>query len=435
MKRSDMQVIVTQAQEEMKKAGLDPWNLSLLSKFTGVSRPTLRKCRDEGFLHKHLNKGRRKPSRLLSPYEGKINDCLSKGVTNSDVIYSELLKLGYQGKLTTLKVHIAKNRHLCPHMVRTVKVAKGNRGRRYKLDAGDCFQLDWGFVNAIDSYGVLHKYACLVMVCGHCGKRFIEFFTNARQENLFIGMIHGFIYLGGIPKRIMTDNMKSVYNSRTGNVITWNKKYQDFMFLLGFSTTLCKPYHAWTKGRAERLVRYMKENFVPGRSFTNIADLNDQAIAWCKEKNALVHRGLHCIPNDIHSTEVFAAIPEEKVLFLYLAPERVVAFDGSVEYEGFRYGVPLTYNRKTVRVQRQGSSVMLLSYGGEVLSSFSVDWKTREYYCTHQWDYPQEDQPEEMPTQPVGPVVMRFQNGRSETRPINLSIYDRVSTKREDGNV
>ena len=170
-------------------------------------------------------------------------------MTNSDIIYSELLKLGYRGKLTTLKVYIAHNRHLCPNVVRSTKVAKGNRGRRYKLDAGDCFQMDWGFVNAIDSNGVLHKYACLVMVRGHCGKRYIEFFTNARQENLFIGMIHAFIYLGGIPKRVMTDNMKSVYYSRSGNAITWNRKYQDFMLLLGFSTTLCKPYHAFTKGR------------------------------------------------------------------------------------------------------------------------------------------------------------------------------------------
>ena len=179
----------------------------------------------------------------------------------------------------------------------------------------------------------------------------------------------------------------------------------------------------------------MKDNFVPGRSFANIADLNDQALAWCKEKNALVHRGLHCIPNEVHSTEVFSALPDEHVLFPYLAPERVIAFDGGVEYEGFRYGVPLTYTRKSIRVKRQGSSVMMLSHEGEVVSGFSVDWKTREYYCANQWDYPQEDQPEEHPTQPVGPVVMRFQNGQTEARVINLSIYDQISTKREDGNV
>jgi hypothetical protein len=49
MKRSDMQIIVAQAQEEKKKTGLEPWNLSQLFKFRGFSHPTLRKCRDEGF--------------------------------------------------------------------------------------------------------------------------------------------------------------------------------------------------------------------------------------------------------------------------------------------------------------------------------------------------------------------------------------------------
>ena len=42
MKRSDAQVIVSQAQEELKKQGKDPRNISLLSMLTGISRPTLR---------------------------------------------------------------------------------------------------------------------------------------------------------------------------------------------------------------------------------------------------------------------------------------------------------------------------------------------------------------------------------------------------------
>ncbi|NBK24846.1 MAG: transposase [Spirochaetia bacterium] len=249
MKRSDMQWIVSQAQEELKEAGKDPWNLSLLSGMTGISRPTLRKCRDEGFHHEHGNKGKKRRSKLSGRFGDLVREKLSKGVTNSAVIYADLRKIGYPGKLTIVKDFIARNRHLCPDVVRTAKVAKGNRGRRYKLDAGDCFQMDWGFVNAIDAYGKVHKLACFVMVCGHCGKRYIEFFTNARQENLFIGMLRGFWFLGGIPRRVMTDNMKSVCTSRHGQNILWNGKYRDFMQHLGFATTLCRPRHAFTKGR------------------------------------------------------------------------------------------------------------------------------------------------------------------------------------------
>lgn len=43
----------------------------------------------------------------------------------------------------------------------------------------------------------------------HCGQRYIEFFPNAKQENLFIGMVHALQYMG-MPRVVLTDNMKSV---------------------------------------------------------------------------------------------------------------------------------------------------------------------------------------------------------------------------------
>ena len=59
-------------------------------------------------------------------------------------------------------------------------------------------------VNAPD--GISYQCACFAMICHHCGERYIEFFPNARQENLFIGMFHAFIYMG-IPENVLTDNM------------------------------------------------------------------------------------------------------------------------------------------------------------------------------------------------------------------------------------
>lgn len=430
MKRSDVQIIVSQAQEELKKLGKDPWNISLLSRMTGISRPTLRKCKKEGFVHIHGNTGKKRPSKLRG-YQKMIDELLVKGISNSEVIFTKLKKAGYRGGLTTVKVYISKNRHLCPNTVRTFKAAKTNRGRRYQLGAGDCFQMDWGFVNTLDNLGRLQRLACFVMVCGHCGKRYVEFFTNARQENLFIGMIHGFSYLDGIPKRIMTDNMKSVCLSRSGSIINWNGKYRDFMLLLGFSTTLNKPYHAFTKGRVERLVRHVKDNFVPGREYTHLGDLNGQALQWCNEKNAVEHRGLHCIPNERHAGESFTILPDDKILFPYLAPERYISFDGMVTYEGYRYGIPITYQRKTARIQREGSQVMLYSHEGEVLSSFSLDWASRDYYCDNQWDLPG-NQPEEQPCQPPRPMMMRQYSpglATAESEGIDLSIYDRIVLK------
>lgn len=61
--------------------------------------------------------------------------------------------------------------------------------------------MDWGFVKVNAPDGISYQCACFAMICHHCGERYIEFFPNARQETLFIGMIHAFIYIGIISSR------------------------------------------------------------------------------------------------------------------------------------------------------------------------------------------------------------------------------------------
>ena len=102
-----------------------------------------------------------------------------------------------------MKEYIASHKHLVPAPRQTV-APQGNRARRYVTVPGEAFQMDWGFTNAIDRTGSKFSVACFAMVCHHCGSGYIEFFTNARQENLFIGMIHAFRYLG-VPEFVLTD--------------------------------------------------------------------------------------------------------------------------------------------------------------------------------------------------------------------------------------
>ena len=115
------------------------------------------------------------------------------------------------------------------------------------------------------------------MICHHCGERYIEFFPNAKQENLFIGMIHAFKRMG-VPDHVLIDNMKSVvlYRDSEGHPV-WNHDYEAFMNTIGFETKLCRPRHPFTKGAVERLVRFVKENFLAERVFGTITDLNYEA--------------------------------------------------------------------------------------------------------------------------------------------------------------
>ncbi|MEX1103126.1 MAG: IS21 family transposase, partial [Dehalococcoidia bacterium] len=58
----------------------------------------------------------------------------------------------------------------------------------------------------------------------------------------------------------------------------------------GFGIRACRPYRAQTKGKVERPVSYVRDNFVYGREFLNDADLSEQRERWLtRTANVRVH--------------------------------------------------------------------------------------------------------------------------------------------------
>lgn len=407
-KHNDLQEILTQTLNELKtelgeKFDVNKVNLAELERRTGITRGKLRALKANNFqVKEHGLKG--KPSNntnKISGYTGIINDLLSKGIVNSSIIFDRISDNGYKGSLSSVKDYISNNKNLVPSK-RQLIAPQGNRGRRYTTEPGDSYQMDWGFVTVETSYGKSYKIACFAMICHHCGQRYIEFFPNAKQENLFIGMIHAFIYMG-IPKYVLTDNMKSVVIKRDneGKPI-WQKDYEVFMNNLCFETKLCKPRHPFTKGAVERLVRFVKENFLIGRIFNELTDLNYEAINWCNRQNSIYHRSVDCIPNDKHVALCLKSAPllEETIeLSQYLCPIRKISFDGFVSYEGRRFGVPYWYTEKICRVKRDGYVLYIYDFNmTKILTTHDVTWSRKDSMCRDQYAI---DQPEEMPSVPV----------------------------------
>ncbi len=287
---NDLQEILTQTIEQMKieqaeKFDLQKINLSELERRTGITRAKLRRLKANDFIKPHGDTGKKAAVTVLSGYTGVIDDLLRNNVTNAVVCFDRINDLGYKGSLTQVRVYIEQHQDLIPPKRQLVS-PQGNRGRRYETGPGEAYQIDWGFVNVETGIGTSYWAACFAMICHHCSLCYIEFFPNSRQENLFIGMIHAFYFMG-IPGSVLTDNMKSVVVSRDleGHLI-WQNDYEAFMKLVGFRTKLCKPRNPFTKGKVERLVRYVKDNFLAGRVFSHLTDLNIEALKWCHRQNS-----------------------------------------------------------------------------------------------------------------------------------------------------
>ena len=404
---NDYKKIIAQALDERKKAQgpdfrLESVNLAELQRMTGISRGRLRRLKKNHFEFLADKRcGRKAGKTKLTGYTDSIDALLRKDVTNSNVIYDRLLEQGYQGGQTIIKDYIRSHRCLIPPRRRVV-APQGNRGRRYTSEPGECFQMDWGFVNADDGDGNTSQIACFAMICHCCGKRYIEFFPHARQKNLFIGMIHGFLFMG-VPQHILTDNMKSVVIRRDlqGKPI-WQHDYELFMGNIGFHTRLCKPRHPFTKGSVERLVRFVKENFLQGRVFKELTDLNYEAVEWCSRQNSVYHRGVDCTPDVKHQQAcMLRASPLEKTpeLNFYLCPERSISFDSFVSYEGRRFGIPYWYTEKTCRVHRDGYYLEIYDASmTKLLCRHDITWSRKDSFCKDQYS---REQPAESPTAPV----------------------------------
>jgi hypothetical protein len=178
------------------------------------------------------------------------------------------------------------------------------------------------------------------------------------------------------------------------------------MKAIGFETKLCKPRHPFTKGAVERLVRFVKENFIVGRIFGNITDLNCEALKWCNTQNGKYHKAVDCIPSEVHSREcqsVAGVLTLTIETMKYLCPLRKISFDGFINYEGRRFGVPYSYVQKQCRVRRDGFDLYIYDAEMErVLVHHNVTWSRKDSYCPDQFATVQ---PEEFPTAPVKSIL------------------------------
>ena len=205
--------IIAQAIAEMEEThgefkSIAEINLAELSRRTGLSRAKLRRLKANGFRETAHGLTGHQKEKILDGYTALLDSLLRNGVSNSSVRLERLRLMGFTGSQSTVKRYIAAHKHLIPAKRQAV-APQGNRGRRYMTEPGEAFQVDWGFADVLDSSGHTYRVACFAVICHCCGQRYVEFFPNARQENLFIGMIHAFQYMG-VPRFVLTDNMKSV---------------------------------------------------------------------------------------------------------------------------------------------------------------------------------------------------------------------------------
>lgn len=310
-------------------------NISEISRKTGHDRKTVRK-----YIHAEeiLKNSKRKPrGSILDPYKDYIKERLEEYPLSAVRILEEIQERGYPGSYTVVK-----------EFVRTIRLSKQIPAEyRYETGPGIQSQVDWGEVDKVVVDGKSRKLYCFTMVLGFSRMRYVEFTLDLKTETFVQGHVNAFQYFGGITKEILYDNTKNVVLKRAlkSNESEWNPLFEDFFNYYGFIPRLCKPgkQGAKTKGKIERVVGYVKDNFYLGRAYASIQDLNTQSSAWMEKVNRLAHGTTKIPPYDRLPEEKLVPFDEKSPYQIVRTEFRKISKDCYFSYMGNHYSVPWKY--------------------------------------------------------------------------------------------
>jgi hypothetical protein len=129
---------------------------------------------------------------------------------------------------------------------------------------------------------------------------------------------------------------------------TLNSQFEDFAGFYGFKPILCRPYRGQTKGKVERTVAFVRDNFMTGIKYESLEDLNRQAMNWNLKVNGKVHQTTNEIPADRLKDENLSPLVREYIIDKINV--RKVEKDCLISYAGNKYSVPSEYACKYVTV-------------------------------------------------------------------------------------
>ncbi len=234
---------------------------------------------------------------------------------------------------------------------------------RLRTLAGEESQVDWGHFGYLSVGDAKRPLMAFVMVLSYSRKIFLHFYLNARTENFLRGHELAFNYFSGVPRVVLYDNLKSAVLDRKGDAIRFNPTLLSFASHYRFEPRPCAVYRGNEKGRVERAIRYIRDNFFAGRQYNNLAELNQQALAWCD-----TYASNRPCPEDKSKT-VHQVFQDEQPRLItlpdnpYPCDEMETVNIGKTPYARFDlndYSVPHTQVRKSLRVHATLDCVQIL---------------------------------------------------------------------------
>ncbi|MCB1710335.1 MAG: IS21 family transposase, partial [Halioglobus sp.] len=275
-------------------------------------------------------------------------------------LYTMVVERGFSGGPSHFRAQVAQLRPRKP----------SEAYLRLRTLPGEQAQVDWGHFGSVQIGRAKRPLMAFVMVLSWSRQIFLRFYLNQRMESFLRGHVAAFDAWGSLPRVLLYDNLKSAVLERRGDAIRFHPTLLALSAHYRFEPRPVAVARGNEKGRVERAIRYIRDSFFAGRQWTDIADLNAQADAWCVGHSA----NRPCPEDSRMSVREAFALEQPQLLALPANPfetdEQVVVSIGKTPYARFDlndYSVPHTRVRRTVTVLASPTRVRVLD-GNEVIA-------------------------------------------------------------------
>jgi transposase len=213
-------------------------------------------------------------TRLVDPFLPFIQETLAKYPRlRASRLWSMAKKRGYVGSKSGFRAIVSRLRPR-PHAEAYLRRA---------VLAGQEAQVDWAHFGKLTVGRAQRDLWAFVMVLAYSRLRFVRFGLRAAMPSFLRGHVASFRFFGAVPRVILYDNLKSAVLEREGDAVRFHPTLLALAGHYRFEPRACAPYRPNEKGRVERAIQDVRDNFFAARDFGSVDDLNEQAREWCLE--------------------------------------------------------------------------------------------------------------------------------------------------------
>jgi len=220
-------------------------------------------------------------------------------------------------------------------------------GRQYHMveeqPYGHQMQADMGECHLTDVEGVRKKVYFFACVLARSRYKFAVFQDHPlTTKDLVDAHEKAFAFIEGYPKELVYDQDKLMLVKENLGDLILTDVFRAYQQTKPFRLHFCRKSDPESKGKVESVIKYIKYNFLRGRTFYDIYTLNHQALEWLERTaNAKEHASTYKVPSQewilekVHLSPLNPSFVMKQDISSY-----GVRKDNTLRFKGSSYSLP-----------------------------------------------------------------------------------------------